>query len=650
MARIETDRWRRLSPYLDHALEIEPAGRQAWLETLRRQDPALASDLQGLLAEHGALDAEGFLEQGGRGSPELASLAGRTVGAYTLEEPVGRGGMGTVWTARRSDGRFEGRVAVKFLNLSLMGQGGEERFRREGSFLARVAHPNIAHLLDSGVTADGQPYLVLEYVEGQDIASYCFERSLGLAERLELFLEVVAAVAHAHANLIVHRDIKPSNVLVTPQGHVKLLDFGIAKLLEPQPGELVTPLTRESGQALTLAYAAPEQLNQQAITTGTDIYALGVLLYLLLTGRHPAEPFLRSHGELIQAILGAAAPPPSAAAEDARLRRALGGDLDTIVLKALKKSPAERYPSATALAEDLRLFIRHQPIRARPDTLAYRARMFLRRNRTASALAGVAVAAVAAGVTGTVLQARAARGERDFAYRQLERAEALNNLNNFLFSDATPSGEPISIDELISRAEKTVRRRAADDATKADLLVDVGRLYVARDEYAQARTVLESAYQLARGLADPLVHARAACSFGQALANGKELARAEALFAEGLAQLPEDPRFALGRAECLMRGTEIADRNGHAHEQVLRAEAAQRALQTALIRADVAESDVLVELAGAYEDEGKVDLARAAFQRALEKLTALGRDDANRAATLYNNWGVALWLWGQPLE
>src|SRR5712692_5288230 len=235
------DHWRALSPYLDEALDIPPEARAAWLESIREQNPALATDLQTLLKEHHALGDEGFL-QGEAALPSPAPLTGQTLGAYTLESPIGQGGMGTVWVARRSDGRFEGCAAVKFLNLALLGGEGEQRFKREGSFLARLAHPNIAHLIDAGLSATGQPYLVLEYVEGNHIDSYCNDHALDTEARIHLFLDVLAAVAHAHANLIVHRDIKPSNVLVTQDGQVKLLDFGIAKLLEDEAA--ATVLTR----------------------------------------------------------------------------------------------------------------------------------------------------------------------------------------------------------------------------------------------------------------------------------------------------------------------------------------------------------------------------------------------------------------------
>src|SRR6516162_4458419 len=399
MSALGPEQWRSLSPYLDQALAIPPKELPAYLELLRKQDPELAIDLQALLTEYRALVDEGFLQTGEATLSDGPSRPEQTVGAYTLESRIGQGGMGTVWLARRSDGRFEGHAAVKFLNAALMGGAAEERFKREGSILARLAHPNIAHLIDAGVSTTGQPYLILEYVEGRAIDRYCDERALDLEARIHLFLDVLAAVADAHANLIVHRDIKPSNVLVTDKGTVKLLDFGIAKLIEDEAALAATVLTREGERALTLAFAAPEQVTGDGVTTGTDVYALGVLLHLLLSGKHPAQSALNSPLDLMKAIVDTQPPRVSdAVAPETKLKRVLRGDLDTIVAKALKKNPAERYASVTAFADDLRRYLGHQPISARPDTLAYRARKFVRRHRAPVAVVALVIAGLSAGL------------------------------------------------------------------------------------------------------------------------------------------------------------------------------------------------------------------------------------------------------------
>ena len=232
MSKLSPDQWQALSPYLDEALAMTEKERSPWLSSLRSQNQDMAEQLEMLFREHRALSEEGFLEKSSVGLPRSAGLQGQTLGAYTLMSQIGHGGMGSVWLAQRSDGRFERQVAVKFLNIALMGKGGEERFKREGSILGRLAHPHIAELIDAGVSQAGQPYLVLEHVEGDHIDRYCDEHKLDIKERIQLFLDVLAAVAQAHANLIVHRDLKPSNVLIRNDGQAKLLDFGIAKLLE----------------------------------------------------------------------------------------------------------------------------------------------------------------------------------------------------------------------------------------------------------------------------------------------------------------------------------------------------------------------------------------------------------------------------------
>jgi len=289
---LSRERWSELSPYLDEALEIGVERQAAWLAAIRGRDPGMAADLEMLLAEQQAIQQSGFLDEAvqlGVYAAPAPSLSGQILGPYRLLSLIGQGGMGSVWLAERCDGRFEGHVAVKLLSVSVVGRAGEERFRREGDILARVRHPHIAHLIDAGVSPTGQPYLVLEHIDGHSIDRYCNEHALGIAARLGLFADVLAAVAHAHANLVVHRDIKPGNVLVSVTGDVKLLDFGIAKLLEPDATPVGTPastLTLAAGSALTPEYAAPEQLAAGVVTTATDVYALGVLLYVLLTGRH----------------------------------------------------------------------------------------------------------------------------------------------------------------------------------------------------------------------------------------------------------------------------------------------------------------------------------------------------------------------------
>jgi len=662
------DQWQILSPYLDRALALPEEERAAWLASLAEQNPDLAGHLRALLQEHRDLSREGFLEQPPAPPKTEAGLSGRQVGAYRLISPIGEGGMGSVWLAERSDGRFQRRAAVKFVSLSLAGRGGEERFKREGSILGRLANPHIAELLDAGVSADGQPYLVLEHVEGEHIDQYCDRHKLDVEARVRLFLDVLTAVAHAHANLIVHRDLKPSNVLVRNDGQVKLLDFGIAKLLEDE-GRAGAPtlLTQQAGGALTPAYAAPEQISGGPVTTATDVYALGVLLYVLLTGRHPAGASTRSAADLVKAIVDTAPPrmssvvtggveraspeaAPNRAATPEKLERLLRGDLDTIVAKALKKNPQERYPSVTALADDLERYLLHRPIRARPDTFRYRVAKFVRRNRATVALAAVTFLAVAAGITGMLIQARTARAQRDFAFRQLSRVEAVNDLNSFLLSDAAPSGKPFTVNDLLGRAEHIVERQGGSDPNRVELLVSIGRQYATQEENDKARRLLGEAYELSRSMTDHSTRARASCALGNALSLGGDPVRSEALIQEGLAELPAEPGFALDRMFCFLRGSDVARERGDSVQGIARVQAAREVLKNSPFDSDLLEMHALMNLAEAYRAAGQYREAIAAFEQTSALMGSLGRDDTQNAGTLFNNWAMALFQSGRIRE
>ena len=662
-----SERWRQLSPWLDRALEQPESERAQWLASLRARDAALAAELEALLGEADALDAAGYLEQG-PAPPGSATLAGQTFGAYTLEELLGHGGMGSVWLAHRSDGRYEAKVAVKLLNAALMGRASEQRFRREGDVLARLTHPHITALLDAGVAPTGQPYLVLERVEGEEIDRYCDGRGFGVEARLRLFLDVLAAVAHAHANLIVHRDIKPANVLVTKSGVVKLLDFGIATLLDGDQGEGgATQLTREAGRMLTPEFAAPEQLAGLPVTTATDVYALGVLLYVLLAGQHPAGATLRSPAGLLHAIVETPAPRISEAVASTRsattetltanagargttperLRRRLRGDLDNIVAKALKKEPLERYASVTAFAEDLRRYLASQPVSARPDSFVYRATKFIERNRLPVALSSLAAVATLVGLAGTILQWRHAAEQRDFALRQVARVEAVNDLTGFLLYNAAPSGKPVTAPELLARGEKIVERETSN-ASRSDLLVAIGRDYSRLDAQADGRRVLARAYALSRNDPDPAVRARAACAWASALAYQGKREESNRIYAEALAVLPDQAEHRYDRIDCLLLAADAARMLGEADVGAQRAEEAKRLLPGLPFASPVLEQRVWQGMAEAYRVAGHFRQADAAFAVAERKLEALGRGDTQQAGTLLNNWGIALVQMGQP--
>jgi serine/threonine protein kinase len=514
----DTATWLKLSAHLDHALDLTPLERDAWLEQLRAVEPQLAAELAVMLADHRQLRVEGFLDAPALPEADTA-LAGVTIGSYTLMSRIGDGGMGTVWLGRRSDGRYEGQVAIKLLNAALVGRGGEERFRREGVILARLSHPHIARLVDAGVSNTGQPYLVLELVKGDHIDAYCDERRLSITRRVRLFLDVLSAVSHAHANLIVHRDLKPSNVLVDEAGTVKLLDFSIAKLM--QDDEL-SRLTQDGAAVLTPRYAAPEQVTGGAITTATDVYSLGVLLYELLSGQHPYGGAIASSADFTRAIVEGEPLLLSAAFNHAsresrslaaahrgstpeRLARALGAELETILHKTLKKSPAERYGSVAELVDDLRRYLEDQPIAARPDTARYRAAKFVRRHRRGI---GLTAAAITAAVTLSAVYAMQLMAERDGQRLQAEKARRVSELLTGVllsadpYRDPDPSSNAVAMPNARALLDSLAARISSDlgdqPEVQAEMLTVIGRTYDRLGLVDTSLPLLERALDLGR--------------------------------------------------------------------------------------------------------------------------------------------------------
>jgi serine/threonine-protein kinase len=663
------DRWRAVSAHLDRALDLTVAERLHYLDDLRKRDPQLAAELAALFEDDRQLREEDFLGHSPAPPVESHLQAGQELGAYRLISSVGTGGMGSVWLAERIDGRFERKVAIKFLRASLVGRDAEVRFRREGSLLARLSHPHIAQLIDAGVAPEGEPYLVLEHVDGEAIDVYCNNRRLAVDARLALFLDVAAAVSHAHAHLVVHRDLKPSNVLVTNEGEVKLLDFGIAKLLEDE-GSQRTLLTREGSSALTPLWATPEQVTGAAVSTATDVYALGSLLYLLLCGWPPAVEATTSPAELVRAIVEVERPEMSttlapragdetAVAEIAtsrgttpdRLQRRLRGDLDTIVHHALKKKPRERYSSVEELAADVRRHLAHQPIEARPDSWTYRAGKFVRRNAAAVALATLAGVIAIVGIVSTRHQADEARAQRDFAIKQLARADAVSDLNAFLLTDAAPSGKPFTVNELLGRADQILtRQRGHDPETRAELLISIGKQYRSQDEEDSAHRVLAEAYRVTRTVEDRSLRARAACAFAEDLGLSEDIPRARSMMKQALAEMPTAPQFAFDRVSCLRAAAGLEEETGEAKLAVQHMVQAQRELERAPYRSEMLELRIFMDLAEAQRVLGDHAAAVEAFEQASVRLAELGRDRTSTAGTLYNNWGTSLDQLGRTLD
>jgi serine/threonine-protein kinase len=646
---VEPDRelWIRVSPYLDRALELDACDLEPWLAALESARPQLAAELRELLALHARNRASGFMERAPLG-PDV-SLSGQRIGPYTIERLLGRGGMGSVWLGSRSDGKFEGQAAIKLLERRGLGPGASERIRHEASLLARLSHPHIARLFDAGVGENGQPYLILEYVEGERIDHYCSDRKLSLRERLQLFLDVLEAVAHAHSQLVVHRDLKPSNVLVTADGLVKLLDFGVAAL-QPKELQRLQSAPVIDPQELTPAYAAPEQIRGEPVSTAADVYSLGVLMHVLVTGTHPYGAADSASTQLAPATLARAPMPASQRVSDAAERRRVRGDLDAIIARALEHDPTRRYASATEFAADIRAHLGKLPVRARPATRIYVAQKFAQRHWGGTLAALLMLLVLVGASVVTTLQMLEARRQRDFARTQLGRAEAINDFNYYLINDVGRAGQPISIRGMLGRAEHLLERQRLNDANRVALLASIGDQYDAEGDHASGLRILNEAYRLSREVSDLSVRARASCALANALAETSPASRASQLLEEGLRELPESAEFALDRHFCLTRATQIARDLGDAELAVRRSEAAIEVLRRVPFAHDLVDVQTTGYLAAALDEAGHSREASATFARGWPRLVALGREDTVGAAIWLNNWAVTLIKLGRPLE
>ncbi len=476
---------------LDDALDVPPDRRAAWLKDLESTHAPLVPRLRGLLERLDEVESRDFL---GKLPPidtdtELPgeNAEGARVGPYRLERRLGAGGMGTVWLAHRADGLFERALALKLPHRGMFGADLAERMSRERSILATLEHPHIARLYDAGLTDDGQPFLAMEYVEGLPIDEYCRENSLPLPARLRLFLQVADAVASAHARLIVHRDLKPANIMVTREGYVRLLDFGIAKLLD-EGAESAVGLTQLSVHALTPDYASPEQILGQPVTIAADVYSLGVVLHELLTGARPYKLKRDSRGALEDAILTAEPVRPSTTGSPQA--RALRGDLDTILLKALRKKPEERYATVNALADDIRRHLDGLPVLAQPDSAWYRTSRFVRRNRLAVGVtAVVALTLVGAAIAASIGFVRARSAEqRALAEAATSREVARFLVDLFKVSDPGEArGNSVTAREMLDRASLRINAELnASPTIRAELQHTMAEVYAKLGLYDKA--------------------------------------------------------------------------------------------------------------------------------------------------------------------
>ena len=643
--------WDSLSEQLDRALDLTEAERESWLSELRARDPTLAARLAELLAVR---KREGFEEFLSGAAPPLVdastgTLVGRRIGPYQIEAEVGRGGMGSVWRARRVDGRYEGVVAIKLVHLSWVGQGGERRFRTEGHLLGRLEHPHIARLLDAGVLDGTQPYLVLEYIEGQPIDEYCRLHALGIDARIRLLLDVLQAVAHAHSHLIVHRDLKPGNILVTKDGVVKLLDFGIAKLLESDGASGV--LTRSGEVALTPQYAAPEQLTGEAVTTATDIYTLGLVLYVLLTGTCPFLTDGISREEFIRAVITRAPPQPSIVSNIETIpRRSLKGDIDNILGKALKKEPVERYESVTEFADDLRRLLGHEPVHAHADTVGYRVGKFVRRHR-GSVITAVLIAMGLIGTTAFALwQMLEARAQRDLANYEAAHESAQAELTEFLLGDSLGQAPHEIAVQRLERARSLIHQRFSDNPElQAALLTGLSGRYVDIGDSRGAADVTREAERFARSVDDPHLNADIACGKAQDAVDAGHIAEAHAQEDIGRANLHRLKLISPGvNAECAMATAYIAEREGEFARAIAVTRDAMAALEDAGMQRTSRYTSIAHEHARSLVLAGDNRQGWTAEKSVMSIVASVGRDNSAGYFAMLNVGTTALRDGGQP--
>ena len=504
---LPSDHWQRALALMDTAVTLRREQRDAWLDEMAAAEPQVATLLRKLLSAHQRVETNDLLatlpRTDRRPQHRSSGEIGAMIGPFELISVLGHGGMGSVWRARYADGRLKRDVAVKLpattdnpVALSAL----RERFARERDFLAQLEHPNIARLYDTGVSDSGQPYLAMEYVTGEPIDAYCDKHRLTIKARLTLYLQVLDAVEFAHRQLVLHRDLKPGNVLVDGNGQARLLDFGVAKLLPESSATATaissssagTDLTEMAGAAITLAYAAPEQINNGRLSTATDVYALGVMLYRLLTGSAPYQPKRDTRGALEDEVL--TANPANASTRfasietlaarqttEVALRRSLAGDIDTILAKALKKNPEERYPTVAALAEDVRRHLVQQPIAARPDSAWYRSNRFVARHRVAVGASTLGVAFLFVTTGAAVWQAQVATASAARANKEAKRANTAQKFLAGLFASADPEKSKTSTafaKQVLERGLATAERELADDAeAHALVLQQIGDIY-----------------------------------------------------------------------------------------------------------------------------------------------------------------------------
>ncbi len=638
MSANDPDTLRRVNALLEAALALSPGERGAWMRSLPEREQELLPLLRSLLARADTGSGDAFLRE----PPDFAAMseagfapdaAGDTVGPYRLLRELGSGGMATVWLAERIDGSLARQEALKLPHAGWAASLAQ-RMARERDILAVLEHPRIARLYDAGITAAGRPWLAMEYVDGVPIDRHCREHALDIPARLRLFLQVADAVSHAHGRLIVHRDLKPSNILVTPAGEVRLLDFGVAKLLhddEPTRAQL----THLMGRAVTPDYASPEQVGARPVGVATDVYSLGVVLYELLTGARPYRLPRDTPAALEEAILAADVPAASTRAAERRIAQALRGDLDTLLAKAMRKDPAQRYRSVEAFAADIERHLAGEPVLARPYSLAERLRKALRRHRLALATGAAVAAALVAGTALATWQAREAGRERDQARALLARNDAITEFFTLLFTEAVAPEQAQAVQQVLDRGWHMVSPAfGAVPEHEAAILRILAEYY---NDPQRSDAMLARAAEILRESPDRTLRAQIDCDRGQLLESLGRSDEAVRVLQRWIAD-PGTPDLAAAHCQ-QMRGAVAANRS-EPQVALQSAQAALQRLQAAGRSGGELEADLLGDIAFALHANGRSGEAEAWFERSQTLYRALNRQDSLHARVMLSNWGV----------
>lgn len=643
MASQETSQaWAKLDALLNRVLAQPPQARHAFIERETADDLRLRQEALALLAEFetgGDLLDRPAADAITHHAPAVDLHEGHRIGIYRVLSLLGRGGMGEVYRAERADGQFEQQVALKLLRPDAVEHLG--RFIAERQILAKLEHPGIARLYDAGVAEDGRPYMVMELIDGVPITQWCRQRSANLHERLDLFLQVCDAVAYAHQNLVVHRDLKPGNVIVNQDGHVKLLDFGVAKLLTDSSDES----TRDT--PMTLAYAAPEQLTRGEVTTATDIYSLGMLLFELVTARVPLPVGQQPMAVAIEKLLYGATPAPSTIAAEQALppvpARQLTGDIDAIVAKSLRKEPRERYATVVGMHADVRRHLRDEVVVARGNARTYLLGHFLRRHRWAVAAVTMLIAVLAAGLAATAWQARAAARQRDIARTEATRSDAMRDYVMLMFREAgeDAGGGELTAKQVLDRSAANLIADPSRPAHRAGMFQMIGELYAAIDDFEGAAPIFREYLKTAGPSADPALLAEVRHDDAIAEFSLGDAARARVLLGQAQAFWNRDPaRYADSLASSRVIQSQL-QRDGGDIDGAIRTLRAGLADRIAISgRGDRETAYIMNALALALMDAGQLQEADRVLDECLKIMAALGKQDTGNALTMLSNQAV----------